>query len=130
MKRPIKILLSRDDFYHQRGYWIIAHALREAGMEVILGNVQIPREIVETSVQEDVDIIGYRIMQASPKIVLPKLFKIMEEKGIEGTPVVVGGIVPDKDEILARKLGVKEIFHPLTNLNIITDSIKKYSRIR
>jgi methylmalonyl-CoA mutase C-terminal domain/subunit len=124
MERPIRFLLSRDDFYHQRGYWVIASALREAGIEVILSGQQIPREIVETAIQEDVDIIGYRIMQGAPKVLIPILFQKMKEKGIEDTPVVVGGIVPEKDEALLKELGVREVFHPLTPLDRIVESIK------
>ena len=37
MERPIKFLLSRDDLTQQRGYWVIATALGEAGIEVVLG---------------------------------------------------------------------------------------------
>jgi hypothetical protein len=47
---------------HQRGYWLISTSLRQAGFEVILGGIQVPKEIVATAVQEDVDIIGYHIM--------------------------------------------------------------------
>jgi len=116
--------LSRDDFYHQRGYWVIANALKNAGVEVLLGGVQTPAEIVKTAVQEDVDIIGYRIMQGAPKVVIPILFDIMNKEHLETIPVVVGGIVPEKDEQMIKKLGVKEVFHPLTPLTTVVNSIK------
>jgi methylmalonyl-CoA mutase C-terminal domain/subunit len=124
MERPIKFLLSRDDLTHQRGYWIIASALREAGIEVVLGGIQVPQEIVETAIQEDVDIIGYRIMQGSPKVLVPSLFEKMRQRAIHDVAVVVGGIVPEKDEALLKELGVKEVFHPLTPLQHIVDRIK------
>ena len=130
MERPIRILLSRDDLYHQRGYWVIAQALKEAGMEVIVGDVQIPRDIVETATQEDVDIIGYRIMQAAPKVMLPLLFDKMKGKGIADTPVVIGGIIPDNDVPVLMELGVKEIFHPLTPLDVIKERIKSIGEAR
>ena len=124
MERRIRFLLSRDDALHQRGYWVVAHALREAGVEVILGGIQIPREIVETAIQEDVDVIGYRIMQAAPKVVVPLLLEKMKERGIGDIPVIVGGIVPEKDEALLKELGVKEVFHPLTPLETIVERVK------
>ena len=120
----MKFLLSRDDAYHRRGYWVVAQALREAGVEVLLGGQQMPRAIVETAMQEDVDVIGYRIMQAAPKIVVPKLLALMSEKGISDVPVVVGGIVPEKDEVLLRELGVKAVFHPLTPLEAIVSHVR------
>lgn len=120
----MKLLLSRDDAYHRRGYWVVAQALREAGVEVILGGLQMPRAIVETAMQEDVDVIGYRIMQAAPKIVVPKLLALMSEKGIGDVPLVIGGIVPEKDEVLLRELGVKAVFHPLTPVETIVSEVK------
>jgi methylmalonyl-CoA mutase C-terminal domain/subunit len=124
MEQRIRVLLSRDDFYHQRGYWVVAKALRNAGIEVILGGIQTPQDIVETAIQEDVDVIGYRIMDAAPNILIPILFERMREKGIEDIPVVVGGIVPKNDEILMKELGVKEIFHPFAALETILERIR------
>ena len=57
MERIVSFLLSRDDSYHRRGYCVVAQALRESGVDVILGELQMPRAIVETVIQEDVDII-------------------------------------------------------------------------
>jgi methylmalonyl-CoA mutase C-terminal domain/subunit len=124
MEQRIRVLLSRDDFYHQRGYWVVAKALRNAGIEVILGGIQTPQDIVETAIQEDVDVIGYRIMDAAPNILIPILFERMREKGIEDIPVVVGGIVPKKDEILMKEMGVKDIFHPFAALESILERIR------
>ncbi|MDY6934593.1 MAG: cobalamin-dependent protein [Spirochaetota bacterium] len=124
MRIPIRFLMSRDDFYHQRGYWVVIHALREAGMEVIHGGIQIPREIVATAIQEDVDIIGYRIMQGSPKVLVPSLFEKMREGGIDNIPVVIGGIIPEKDELLIKHLGIRGVFHPFTPLETIVKDIQ------
>lgn len=128
MERPIRFLLVRDDGLHQRGYWVVASVLRKAGIEVILGGTQMPREIVETAIQEDVDIIGYRVMQGAPKVLVPILFEKMKEKGIEDTPVVVGGIIPEKDEALLKELGVREVFHPFTPLDTIVKSVGKIGK--
>lgn len=123
-QKRLKFLLSRDDFYHQRGYWVIANTLRNAGFEVVLGGIQTPAEVIETAMQEDVDIIGYRIMDGSPRVMVPILLNKMKERGIGDVPVVIGGIVPEKDEKLIRELGVKEVFHPLTPLETIAERCK------
>lgn len=125
MKQSIKLLLSRDDMTHQRGYWVITNALRDAGIEVVLGGIQTPSAIVETAIQEDVDIIGYRIMQGSPKVLVPLLIEKMKAREIDDIPVMVGGIIPTKDEELIRELGVKEVIHPYTPLNSIVETINK-----
>ena len=124
MEKKIRFLLSRDDYYHQRGYWVLASALRDAGMEVILGGIQIPSEMVQTAVHEDVDIVGYRIMDAAPNILIPVLFDEMQQNGIPDMPVVVGGIIPKKDEIFIKELGVKAVFHPYSPLAMIIEQIE------
>lgn len=124
MGQSISFLISRDDYYHQRGYWVVIHALRNAGLEVILGGIQTPREIAATAMQEDVDIIGYRIMQGAPNILIALLFERMKELGIEDKPVVVGGIVPEKDERSIRGLGVREVFHPFTPLETVIERVR------
>jgi methylmalonyl-CoA mutase C-terminal domain/subunit len=123
MGQQMRFLLSRDDWYHQRGYWVLAKALRNAGLEVVLGGVQTPKEVVHTAVQECVDVIGYRIMDAAPRILISILFEEMRERGVSDLPVVVGGIIPRKDELLIRELGVKEVFHPFTPLDSIIDRL-------
>lgn len=125
MEQRIRILLSRDDWYHQRGYWVLATAFRDAGLEVLLGGIQTPEEIVQTAVQEDVDIIGYRIMDAAPKVLLPILFDRMEAEGILNIPVVVGGIIPRAEEKIIKEIGVKAVFHPFSPLESIVDKIKE-----
>ena len=125
MESRIRLLLSRDDYYHQRGYWVLAAAFRDAGIEVLLGGIQTPEEIVQTAVQEDVDIIGYRIMDAAPKILITILFDAMKAEQIQDIPVVVGGIIPKSEEVIIKALGVKEVFHPYSPLEIIVLRIKE-----
>ncbi|UCG08072.1 MAG: cobalamin-dependent protein [Desulfobacterales bacterium] len=124
MELRIRLLLSRDDWYHQRGYWVLASALRDAGIEVVLGGIQTPEEIVQTAIQEDVDIIGYRIMDAAPKILIPILFDTMKAEEIANMPVVVGGIIPQADEVVIKEIGVKAVFHPFNTLEMIVERIK------
>ena len=125
MESRIRLLLSRDDYYHQRGYWVLATAFRDAGIEVLLGGIQTPEEIVQTVVQEDIDIIGYRIMDAAPKILIPILFDAMKAEQIQDIPVVVGGIVPKSEEAIIKEIGVKEVFHPYSPLETIVERVKE-----
>jgi methylmalonyl-CoA mutase C-terminal domain/subunit len=124
MEQKIRFLLSRDDYYHQRGYWVLAKAFTHAGIEVVLGGIQTPNGIVPIAVQEAVDIIGYRIMNGDPKILISLLFDEMSRQGIRQVPVVVGGIIPKKDEEVIKGIGVKEVFHPYTPLESVVESVK------
>jgi methylmalonyl-CoA mutase cobalamin-binding domain/chain len=49
----------------------------------------------------------------------------MQNRGISDIPVIVGGIVPEKDEKLIKKLGVKKVFHPYDKVDSITNQIKE-----
>ena len=55
-----KIIIAKPGLDgHDRGAMIIAHALRDAGFEVIYTGIrQTPEQIVATAVEEDVDAIG------------------------------------------------------------------------
>lgn len=124
MEKVHRILLSRDDWYHQRGYWVIANALKDAGLEVVLGGIQTPMEIARTALNEDVDLIGYRIMQAAPDMVVRALFREMGANGIENIPVVVGGIVSDREEKIIREMGVKAVFRSFDKLEAIQKQVR------
>jgi methylmalonyl-CoA mutase cobalamin-binding domain/chain len=124
MERVFRVLLSRDDWYHQRGYWVIANALKSAGMEVILGGIQTPGAIARTALNEDVDLIAYRIMQAAPDMVIRALFQEMKANGIMSIPVVVGGIISDREEKIIRELGVKAVFRSFDKLETIQEYVK------
>ncbi len=58
--KRIRVLVAKPGLDgHDRGAKIIAQALRDAGMEVIYtGLRQTPEQIVDSAIQEDVDIIG------------------------------------------------------------------------
>jgi methylmalonyl-CoA mutase C-terminal domain/subunit len=124
MEHKIRFVLVRDDWYHQRGYWVLAKALGNAGIEVVLGGIQTPSGIARISVQEDADIIGYRIMNGDPKILVSLLMNEMNKQGISHVPVVVGGIVPKKDEKFIKEIGVEQVFHPYTPLESLLQEIK------
>ena len=96
----IRVIIAKPGLDgHDRGAKVVARALRDAGMEVIYtGLRQTPEMIVEAALQEDVDIIGYRIMDAAPKVLIPILFEQMTAEGILHIPVVVGGIIPQAEE--------------------------------
>jgi methylmalonyl-CoA mutase C-terminal domain/subunit len=126
----LRILLANDSVGHTRGYYLIAQTLREAGMEVILGGVQMPREIAITSIQEDVDVIGYHIMCGEPKILVQELFKELKKRGAAETPVVIGGIVPPWQISELEQMGVKKVFLPGSSLRAIIEFFRTSFSLR
>jgi len=123
----IRVLLSADETGHSMGYHTIATALRDAGIEVILGGTQIPREIAHTAIQEDVDVIAYRIMGAHPPTLVSRLVKVLKEQGADNIPIVVGGAILPKQEEQLREMGVLRIFPLGCSLESVISFFVKFS---
>ena len=125
IERKIRVLLTKHPFdSHSAGFYIVATGLRDAGLEVIL-TTQLADEIIATAIQENVDIIGYRIMAGEPSVLIQILFEKLREKGIESIPVIVGGIIPEDEIPLLRKFGVSEVFPPGSKVSSIAGYIKE-----
>lgn len=112
MEKKIRILIAKAGLDgHDRGAKVVAQALRDAGMEVIYtGLHQTVDQILNTAIQEDVDVIGLSIMSGAHLPICDKLMKKMKEKHIEDIIVVVGGVIPKRDIPLLQQMGIKGIF--------------------
>ena len=111
-ERKTRILLAKPGLDgHDRGAKVVAHAMREAGMEVIYtGLHQTVASIVNQALQEDVDVIGLSIMSGAHIPICKKLMEMMIEKEIGDKLVVVGGVIPSKDIPVLKEMGVNGVF--------------------
>jgi len=113
-KKKIRILIAKPGLDgHDRGAKIICRALRDAGMEVIYtGLRRTPEEIVNSAVQEDVDVIGLSILSGAHNVLFPQIMNLLEEKGAQDIKVLAGGIIPEDDIPQLKEVGISEIFLP------------------
>jgi len=120
-RRKIRVLVAKPGLDgHDRGAKVIARALRDAGMEVIYtGLRQTPEMIAEAALQEDVDAIGLSILSGAHMALVPRVFELLKANGQEGVKVFLGGIIPDEDVPLLKKMGVAGIYGPGTSTEII-----------
>lgn len=125
-KRPIRVLVAKPGLDgHDRGAKVLAHALRDAGMEVIYtGLHQTPEMIANSALQEDADVVCISILSGAHNQVFPEILRLLKEKGAGDIPVVGGGIIPDGDIPPLKQQGVKEIFTPGSALADITRFIE------
>ena len=125
-ERKIRILIGKAGLDgHDRGAKIVARTLRDAGHEVIYtGLHQTPEMIVETALQEDVDIIGISILSGAHNYIFPAIIKLLKEKELDNIAVFGGGIIPKDDIPSLKKAGVKAIFEPGTPTYEIVDWVK------
>lgn len=126
-ERKIRVLVAKPGLDgHDRGAKVIARALRDAGMEVIYtGLRQTPEMIVNSSLQEDVDVIGLSILSGAHNAIVPRVTDLLRQKKMDDVLVLVGGIIPEQDFDLLKKAGVAGIFNPGTPMDDIVEFIRK-----
>jgi len=112
--RTIRVVIAKVGLDgHDRGAKVIARALRDAGKEVIYtGLHQLPEQIVETAIQEDADAVGISILSGAHMTLVPRVVKLLRERGAGDVLVVVGGTIPSDDIAELRRQGVAEVFTP------------------
>ena len=111
--RPLRLLLGKPGLDgHDRGIKVVARILRDAGYEVIYtGLFQTPQTVAAAAVDEDVDAIGLSMLSGAHMTLAPLVVQKVRERGVD-IPVIVGGIVPDGDEVELLQAGVSRVFHP------------------
>jgi methylmalonyl-CoA mutase C-terminal domain/subunit len=126
-ERRIRILVAKPGLDgHDRGARVIARALRDAGFEVIYtGCHQTPEQIVQTALQEDVDMIGLSILSGAHNYSFPRIMELLRENNAEDIVVVGGGIFPLEDIPKLKDIGIKEIFTPGAKLDDIVKWVRE-----
>jgi methylmalonyl-CoA mutase, C-terminal domain len=126
-EKKLRILVGKIGLDgHDRGAKVVARGLRDAGFEVIYtGLHQTPEMIVNTAIQEDVDVIGLSILSGAHLHLFPKVLDLLKQNGMEDVDLIGGGIIPDEDTEQLKKLGVKEIFKPGASIEEIVAFIRE-----
>jgi methylmalonyl-CoA mutase C-terminal domain/subunit len=126
--RRLRVLLAKLGMdTHTIGVTVIAHALRDAGFEVIFtGLKQTPEMVANTAVQEDVDVIGVSSLSAAHLKHLPKLAEFLRAKGAGDKLLIAGGVVPFEDIPLLEQAGVRKIFTMGTETRVIVEYLKTW----
>jgi methylmalonyl-CoA mutase C-terminal domain/subunit len=125
--RKIRVLVAKPGLDgHDRGAKVVARALRDAGMEVIYtGLRQTPEMIVEAALQEDVDVIGLSILSGAHGSLVPRVMRLLKEKGLATVKVLVGGIIPEADIPGLKAAGVAEVFGPGTKTADVVKAVHR-----
>jgi len=111
-ERKIRILIAKPGLDgHDRGAKVMAHALKDAGMEVIYSGLhQTVPSIVKMALEEDVDVIGLSIMSGAHIPIARRLMELIKKEGMDSVMVVVGGVIPTRDIPVLKEIGVKGVF--------------------
>jgi methylmalonyl-CoA mutase, C-terminal domain len=111
-EKKIRVLIAKPGLDgHDRGAKVMAHALKDAGMEVIYtGLHQSVPSIIKTAIEEDVDVIGLSIMSGAHIPISKKIMEAVRKEDLNDMIVVVGGVIPAKDIPALRDIGVSGVF--------------------
>jgi len=113
-EEKVKVLLAQFPLEsHSRGAFTVIGMLRDSGMEVVYIGNSLPEQIINTAVQEGVDVVGISTLTGGELVLGGKVIELAKEKGItNNTAFVMGGIVPPEDEPDLRKMGFDVLFRP------------------
>ncbi|MCK4347092.1 MAG: cobalamin B12-binding domain-containing protein [Thermoplasmatales archaeon] len=127
MEKKIRVLVAKPGLDgHDRGAKVVARALRDAGMEVIYAGLhQTTEMIVETAIQEDVDVIALSLLSGAHMTLFVDVTKLLKDRNMEDVLVVGGGVIPKEDIPALKKAGIAGVFGPGTPTDDIVDFVKK-----
>jgi methylmalonyl-CoA mutase C-terminal domain/subunit len=128
-ERKIRVLVGKPGLDgHDRGAKVVAAALRDAGMEVVYtGLHQTPEKIVETALQEDVDVVALSILSGAHMTLFPRVLDLMRENGMDDVLLTGGGIIGKEDMAELKKMGTGRLFGPGTTTQAIVDYIREWA---
>ncbi len=127
-ERKIRVLIAKPGLDgHDRGAKVVARALRDAGMEVIYTGIrQTPQMIAEAALQEDVDVVGLSILSGAHMELFPRIVDELKKRGVDDVLLFAGGIIPEEDTPMLKRLGFKAVFRPGSSTNDIIEYVRSH----
>lgn len=120
--RRARVLLAKTGLDgHWRGLSVVAHALRDAGFEVVLAGMARPDEIVAAVEQEDVDLVGLNV--GGRIEVVERIIESLRATA-PAMPIFAGGTLPPAAIRRLRELGV-DGFPPGSSLASIVEAARR-----
>ncbi|MFX0180626.1 MAG: cobalamin B12-binding domain-containing protein [Candidatus Hodarchaeota archaeon] len=126
--KKIRVLMSKPGIDgHWRGGIVVSRAIRDAGMELIFGGFQNVQQIVEAAIQEDVDVIGLSIHSGAHFAYTQQLLDLLKERGVlDNIMILLGGVIPAKDFVKLKQMGVANIYGPGSMTSDIVEFIQTH----
>ena len=128
MNKKIRILVAKAGLDgHDRGAKVVAAMFRDAGFEVIYtGLRQTPEMIVDTALQEDVNVIALSLLSGTHMTIFPKILNLMRESEMSDVLLTGGGIMADDDIKKLMAMGVGQLYGPGSSVLEAVDYIKDW----
>ena len=123
----IRVLIAKVGLDgHDRGVKIVARCLRDAGMEVIYtGLHRTPEEVVNSAVQEDVDVLGVSLLSGAHMTIFPKIVELLKASEAEDILLLGGGVMSEGDAKALKTMGVSEVLLQDTSPDVIVETVRR-----
>ena len=127
--RRIRVLIAKPGLDgHDVGAKVVAHALKDAGMEVIYtGLRQTPEQIAKAAAQEAVDAVGLSILSGAHLPLCESVAQALKKEGCDDLLLLVGGVIPPKDQAALAALGFEGVFPVGSKLGDIVGFVQQHS---
>ena len=98
---------------HSNGAEQIASRARDCGMNIEYQGIRLtPQELVETVKTTKSHVIGLSILSGSHIPLVQDMINLLAQEGLTNIPVVIGGIIPEEDEVKLLKMGISKVYTP------------------
>ena len=127
MAKKIKVLLAKLGLdVHNRGIITVAKELEDAGMEVVYIGNSLPGVIVQTAIQEDVDVVGVSSLGGAHLTLGKPLLDAARRENLTGdVAFVIGGVFPPEDTARLKEIGFAAVFTPGATRNEIVCAVQE-----
>ena len=128
-QKKTRILVSKLGLDgHDRGAKLVAHSLRQAGLDVIyLGIRHTIPEVVDLAIKEEVDYLGLSFLSGDHMTLVPKVISEIKDRHAGDIGIIVGGIIFKSQIPELEAMGVQQVFLPGTPLSDIETYIRENS---
>lgn len=125
----MKLLLSKPGLDgHDVGVKVLAHAMVDAGFEVVYTGLRKSiEEIVLKAIDIDADVIGLSILSGTHMILCLEMSKIMDKHNLT-IPWLVGGNIPHRDIDALLELGAASAFPTGTTMDEVINYLKNLEK--
>jgi methylmalonyl-CoA mutase C-terminal domain/subunit len=127
MKKQKRILIGKVGLDgHDNGIRIVSKWLADAGFEVVyLGLYNTPNGMIQSVIQENVDLIGCSFLGGEHLFYCKKLLNLLRENGLGDKKLIVGGVIPPDDVKTLKAMGVSAIFTTGTMRESVLQKVKE-----
>ena len=128
-ENKIRVLISKLGLDgHDRGAKLVAHAIKEGGMEVFYQGIRhTVSEVVDKAIKEQVEFIGLSFLAGDHMTIVPKVINELQQKQAGKIRIFIGGIILKHQLPELKSMGVQQVFLPGTPLKEIAEYVKAHA---